>query len=150
MIGESAKNNDLFYTCSLIEYIARKTKNTKKYIVEKLGRDNISKIYDLASVYHCENIDKVADEFILECDIEIGSYDHILGCLYDVPSYFDIGKVYKRLIIMVSNNDESKYVDVLIEVMSSWIMEKFDNYNSSMYYENPSYIYACYEEGDVL
>lgn len=51
---------------------------------------------------------------------------------------------------MVSNNDESKYVDSLIEVMSSWIMEKFDNYNSSMYYENPSYIYACYEEGDVL
>lgn len=150
MIGESAKNNDLFYTCSLIEYIARKTKNTKKYIVEKLGRDNISKIYDLASVYHCENIEKVADEFILECNIENGTYDHISGCLYDVPSYFDIGKVYKRLIIMVSNNDESKYVDSLIEVMSSWIMEKFDNYNSSMYYENPSYIYACYEEGDVL
>ena len=23
------KNNDLFFTCSLIEYIARKTKNTK-------------------------------------------------------------------------------------------------------------------------
>ena len=150
MIGESEKNNDLFYTCSLIEYIARCTKNTKKYIVEKLGRDKISKIYDLASVYHCENIEKVADEFILECNIENGNYDHISNCMYDVPSYFDIGKVYKRLIIMVSDKDENKYVDSLIEVMSSWIMEKFDNYNSSMYYENPSYIYACYEEGDVL
>ena len=137
MIGESEKNNDLFYTCSLIEYIARCTKNTKKYIVEKLGRDKISKIYNLASVYHCENI-------------ENGNYDHISNCKYDVPSYFDIGKVYKRLIIMVSDKDENKYVDSLIEVMSSWIMEKFDNYNSSMYYENPSYIYACYEEGDVL
>lgn len=32
MIGEgreSKKDNDLFYTCSLIEYIARKTKNTR-------------------------------------------------------------------------------------------------------------------------
>ena len=31
MIGEgreSKKDNDLFYTCSLIDYIARKTKNT--------------------------------------------------------------------------------------------------------------------------
>ena len=26
---EPQKNNDLFFTCSLIEYIARKTKNTK-------------------------------------------------------------------------------------------------------------------------
>ncbi len=31
MIGEPQKENDLFYTCSLIEYIARKTKNTKKW-----------------------------------------------------------------------------------------------------------------------
>ena len=26
---EPQKNNDLFFTCSLIEYIARKTKDTK-------------------------------------------------------------------------------------------------------------------------
>ena len=43
MIGESQKENDLFYTCSLIEYISRKTKNTKKVIVEKLKKENIEK-----------------------------------------------------------------------------------------------------------
>ena len=61
-----------------------------------------------------------------------------------------IGKVYKRLIIMVCDNDENKYIDTTIEVLSSWIIEKIDNYNSSMYYENPSYIYACYKENKVL
>ena len=35
---EPKKNNDLFFICSLIEYIARKTKNTKKYVVGKLGK----------------------------------------------------------------------------------------------------------------
>lgn len=150
MIGENEKVNDLFYTCSLIEYIARKTKNTKKYVVDKLGKDKISKIYELASVYHSENIEKVAEEFIDSANIEVGSYDHVSNCKYNIPSYFDIGKVYKRLIVMVSNNNEDKYVDTLIEVLSSWIIEKIDNYNSSMYYENPSYIYACYEEGKVL
>lgn len=150
MIGENEKINDLFYTCSLIEYIARKTNNTKKCVVEKLGKDKISKIYELASVYHSENIEKVAEEFIESANIEVGSYDHVSNCKYNVPSYFDIGKVYKRLIVMVSNNDEDKYVDTLIEVLSSWIIEKIDNYNSSMYYENPSYIYACYEDGKVL
>ena len=149
MIGEPQKENDLFFTCSLIEYIARKTKNTKKTVVEKLRKKNITKIYELAEVYHCENIEKVSDEFIKKAGIKIGTYDIVSNCKYDVPTYWDIGKVYKRLIIMV-NNDETKYIDTLMEVLSSWIIEKIDNYNSSMYYENPSYIYACYMEGKVL
>lgn len=35
--------NNLFFVCSLIEYIARKTSNTKKYITEKLGYNTIKK-----------------------------------------------------------------------------------------------------------
>ena len=148
-MAETVEENNLFFACSLIEYIARKTKNTKELVVEKLGKENIRKIYELAEVYHCENIEKVSDEFIEETKINMGDYDIISKCEYDVPTYWDIGKVYKRLIIMV-NNDEKQYVNTLIEVLSSWIIEVIDNYNSSMYYENPSYIYACYEEGRVL
>ena len=51
---------------------------------------------------------------------------------------------------MVSDNKEDNYVDTLIEVLSSWIIERLDNYNSSMYYENPSYIYECYKSGSIL
>ena len=149
MTGESQKENDLFFTCSLIEYIARKTKNTKKTIIERLGKVNIDKIYELAEVYHSENIEQVADEFIEKANINEGNYDNISNCKHNVPTYWNIGKVYKRLIVMV-NNDENKYVDTLIKVLSSWIIEKIDNYNSSMYYENPDYIYECYVEGRVL
>ena len=34
---ESQKDNDLFYTCSLIDYIARKTKNKRVAVVDALG-----------------------------------------------------------------------------------------------------------------
>ena len=146
---ESKKDNDLFFICSLIEYIARKTKNTKEYIVEKLGKENIEKIYDLADVCHSENIEKVSDELIEKCKIEEGVYDIIAECKYRVPSYWEIGRVYQRLIKMLSKN-ETEYIDKLIEVLSSWIIKKIDNYNSSMYYENPSYIYECYVENKVL
>ena len=149
-MGEPQKENDLFFVCSLIEYIARKTNNTKKYIVEKLGKEKIQKIYDLAEVYHSENIEKVSDELIQEAKIENGNYDIISKCEYNVPTHWDIGKVYKRLIVMLCNNDEEKYIDTAIEVLTSWIIEKIDNYNSSMYYENPSYIYACYKENKVF
>lgn len=149
MIGEPQKENDLFFVCSLIELISRKTKNTKKTVVEKLGEQNIKKIYELAEIYHSESIEKVSDEFIERANIIVGKYDHITDCKYNIPTYWDIGKVYKRLIIMVDSNEEN-YTKTLIKVLSSWIIEKIDNYNSSMYYENPSYIYECYIAGKVI
>jgi len=148
-MGEPQNENDLFFVCSLIEYIARRTKNKKAYIVEKLGKQKIQKIYDLAEVYHSENIDKITDELIEEKRIETGNYDNILKCKYRVPTFWEIGRVYQNLILMLGNNEEV-YVDNLIEVLSSWIIEHIDNYNSSMFYENPSYIYACYIEKKIL
>lgn len=148
-MGENKEENDLFFTCSLIEYIARKTKNTKKYIVAKLGKSNIEKIYELAEVYHSENIEKVADELIEKAGIEQSNYDIISTCKYRVPTYWEIGKIYRTLILNVDNNPNN-YIKTLIEVLSSWIIEKIDNYNSSMYYENPEYIYECYKEGKIL
>lgn len=148
-MGESQKKNDLFFTCSLIEYIARKTKNTKKYIVEKLGKETIKKIYDLAQIYHSENMEKVSDEFIQKHEIKMGDYDVISRCNSKAPSFWELGRVYERLIIMI-NNSEEKYIDTLIKVLSSWIIEKIDNYNSSMYYENPSYIYECFIQEKIL
>lgn len=59
-------------------------------------------------------------------------------------------KYDKSVINKMVNPDRNKYVETTIEVLSSWIILHIDNYNSSMYYENPSYIYACYEEKEIL
>ena len=53
MIGEGRepkKDNDLFYTFSLIDYIARKTKNLRSYVVNQLGKQRLEKIYEYADV----------------------------------------------------------------------------------------------------
>ena len=71
------------------------------------------------------------------------------NCKNRVPSHFEIGAIYERLIKQISNSKED-YIDNLIKVLTSWIITKIDNYDSSMYYENPSYIYECYKEGKVL
>ena len=49
---ESRKDNDLFFTCSLIEYIARKTKNKRADVVNALGRKNIEKILKTECFYN--------------------------------------------------------------------------------------------------
>ena len=63
---EPQKDNALFFTCSLIDYIARKTTNNRADVVNALGKKRLEKIYDLADVYHCDNIDRVSYDFIAE------------------------------------------------------------------------------------
>ena len=153
MIGsgrEEKKDNDLFFTCSLIDYIARKTQNTRSDVVNKLGKERLEKIYDLADIYHCDNIDRVSDDFIEEADITPGTFDNEGECKYSIPSHWDIGKVYKRLIKQAAQSEKIGIIDALIKVYNSFISDKIDDYNSSVYYENPSYIFECYIENKML
>ena len=147
---EDAKDNDLFFTCSLIDYIARKTKNTRSDVVNALGKKRLEKSYELADVYHSDNIDRVSDDFIQEASIKNGEFDNVKECRYAIPSFWDIGKVYKRLVKSVAEEEKTGVVDALINVYNSFISSKIDDYNSSMYYENPSYLLECYLEGKVI
>lgn len=153
MVGEGRepkKDNDLFYTCSLIDYIARKTKNVRSYVVNKLGKERLEKIYDLADVYHCDNIERVCDDFVEEAGIEQGTFDNVGECDYSIPTYWDIGKVYKRLIKRVAENEKIDIISALEKVYNSFISPKIDDYNSSVYYENPEYIFECYRENKMI
>lgn len=147
---ESKKDNDLFFTCSLIDYIARKTKNTRKDIVNSLGKQRVEKIYGLADVYHSDNIDRVSQDFIKEAGIREGNFDNVGNCGYAIPTHWDIGKVYKRLVKMAAEDENISIVDALFKVYNSFISPKIDDYNSSVYYENPSYIFECYKENKML
>lgn len=147
---EPAKDNDLFFTCSLIEYIARKTKNTRVEIVNALGKKRLEKIYNLADVYHSDNIERVSDDFIRAAGIKTGNFDNVEECKYAIPTHWDIGKVYKRLIKAVAECEKTEVIDALIKVYNSFISRKIDDYNSSMYYENPSYLLECYLENKVI
>lgn len=147
---ENPKENDLFFTCSLIDYIARKTKNKRVDVVNQLGKKRIEKIYDLADIYHSDNIDRVSDDFINEAGIEPGNFDNVKECVYTIPSHWDIGKVYKRLIKGVAEVEKKGMIEALWNVYHSFISGKIDDYNSSMYYENPSYLLECYLENKVI
>ena len=129
---EAAKDNDLFFTCSLIDYIARKTRNTRADVVNMLGAEKIEKIYDLADIYHSDNIERVSDDFIREAGIKNGEFDNVNECNYAIPSHWDIGKVYKRLIKAVAEHEKIGIIEALFKVYNSFLSTKIDDYNSSM------------------
>jgi hypothetical protein len=147
---EEREENNLFFLCSLIEYIARKTNNRKSAVVNSLGKTELQHIYDLADIYHCENLDKISDELINKHHIINGSFDPVAKSRYSVPSFWDIGKVYHRLIYAAAKREKSPVMDALLEVYNSWLCEKIDDYNCSAYYESPDYLEESYFAGTML
>lgn len=146
---EDPKENDLFFTCSLIEYIARKTKNKRSDVANMLGKTLIVKIYDLADVYHSDNIDRVSDDFIEAAGITPGTFDNIACAKYAVPSHWDMGKVYKRLILGISREKKLDIIDALFAAYNSFVSEKIDDYNSSFYYDAPQNILNAYLYNEI-
>jgi hypothetical protein len=147
---EKKEHNDIFFVCSLIEYIGRKTKNHRDIVVNAIGKEKLNHIYDLADVYHSENIDKLSDELIEQHNIPTGTFDNVAAGRYAIPTHWDIGKVYKRLIVDIVVKQEKDRIDTLVEVYNSWLSPMLEDYNSSLYYENPGYLYESYNEGEVL
>ena len=92
------ERNDYFYVCSLIEYIARETKNHRGYIVKCIGQEGIENLLYDAEVNHCLSFEQVCDEVVEVYKIKEGKFDTISECQYDVPSFLDIGKLYSIMI----------------------------------------------------
>lgn len=142
------EKNDFFYVCSLIEYIARQTKNKRRVIVEALGREGIEKqLYD-AEINHCLSFEQVSDELISQYKITNGDFDTITDCKYAVPSFMDIGKLYSIMIEDCAGSGEE--VAELINIFSSFISDEISDFQTDVYYQNPSYLECSYRAGYLL
>ena len=143
------KNNSaLFFTCSLVEFIGRETKNKRQDILNYLGKEDVSRIFKYADVFHCEPIEKVAEDFIERNSIVQGEFDNVAACKYTVPDYWDIGEVFERLIEDIYK--EAEVIKGIFEIYQSWIADKILNFNSDLYYQSREYIAICYREGKII
>lgn len=142
------ERNDLFYVCSLIEFIGRRTNNRRGAVVDKLGVSGIEKLLYDAPVNHCLSFEQVSDEVIEDYQIETGSFDTISGCQYSIPSFTAIGKLYSDLI-----QDTEKEKDLssgLMSVFRSFLSDEISDFQTGIYFENPSYLTESYFAGYLL
>ncbi len=140
-------NSDLFFCCSLIEYIGRECKLKRVDVINKLGKECVKKIYQNADILHCEPIEKTADVYISLFDIKEGNFDNIKTCEYEIPDYWTIGEVYARLI---EDMDGEDIVKTIFEVYSSFISDSISNYNTDFYYQSREYILECFKSNKIL
>ena len=92
----------------------------------------------------------MSDELIEKHHLEEGYFYNVSSARYTIPSHWDIGKVYQRLILDLAHATDGNIIDTLMVVYNSWITRKIDNYNCSMYYESPGYLFESYRKGAVL
>ena len=140
---EDITENYLFFVCSMIERVARHIKQRNKYVVNKIGYDNLLRQLSIAETLHSENPLQVVDDWTDEFQLENGSFDITdvdKELCTNIPTPLDMGKVYMRLILQ-TRLDAEDYAQGIIRVYNDDICETIDNYNSSAYYE-PSYFIA--------
>lgn len=146
------EENNLFYVCSLIEYIGRKTKNRRGDIVAAMDDDCLRHQLDYADVNHSLPFERVSDELIAECGIKDGAYDTISGCQYSIPSETSIGRVYSTLIedSMDAEGSSLSVVEAVRKVFGSFIVDEISDFANGVYCENPSYLRESYKAGRLL
>lgn len=146
---EDVTENDLYFVCYMIEKVSRQIKQPNKYVVNKMGYNELAKKLSSANVLHCQNPLQTSAEWIDEYSLEHGSFDVSAVDPYyceKIPTETQMGKVYKRLILntMLINED---YAQAIIRVYNNDICHTLDNYNCSAYYEPSPYIARSYFEG---
>ena len=146
---EEITMNDLYFICYMIERVARHIKQKNSYVVNAIGRDELYHLLSCANVLHCENPEKVEDDWIRDYELKEGDFDITkvdpeLATI--IPTPLDMGEVYQRLIADTLSKKED-LVDGIIRVYNDSICDVIDNYNCSAFYE-PSYVIArAYQDG---
>ena len=142
------RKDDIFYVCTLIEYIARETRNHRKDIIAYFDKDDLSRQLRLAEVNHSLSFEQVSDELIEEYNISNGNFDTVAECKYTVPSITSIGRVYQMLVLAVCKDDNVE--QAMIVVFSSFISDEISDFNSNVYYSYPDYLRCSYLNGMML
>lgn len=146
---EIIDTDDVYFVCYMIERVARHLKQKNKYVVNAIGTDGLYHLLSCAKAMHCENPQKVEQDWIDAYGLKKGSFDIAAvdpALAGRIPTALDMGAVYQRLICDTLSTKED-FVDGILRVYNDSICDVIDNYNGSAFYE-PSYVVArAYQMG---
>ncbi len=140
---EEIEFDDLYFICYMIERVARHIHQRNRYVVNKIGKNELYRLISCAKSLHCENPLQVEQYWIDDYNLENGEFDIAdvdIELAEIIPAATQIGKVYARLVRDTLNSHEN-YVDGIFRVYNNDICDVIDNYNCSAFYE-PSYVIA--------
>ena len=138
--------DNVFFFCYLVELLMRHTLNSKPEIIKHMSRDYVLNILENEECYHVLPKERLICEQVEELKILKGRFNPVDKALYRVPPVTAMARLYAKLIFMMDGD----VVDNIFKVFSSDICNFIDDYNSSLYYENPEYIKECILVGEII
>ena len=145
---DEKRKDDIYYVCTMIEFVARATKNRRKDVIARLSKRNIEHQLKVAEVNHCLSFEQVSDEWIEQYEIKTGNANEIDNCRYAIPSATSIGRVYQQLVLAIMKGED--VAQAIMDVFTSFISDEISNFNTNVYYSNPDYLRCSYEAGFLL
>ncbi len=116
--------------------------------MKQIGLEGLRRQLKDAEVNHCLSFEQISDELIERYGIDEGDFETVERCKYKVPDYVDIGKLYATIIEDVLNDEP--YENGIYKVFDSFLSDMISDYNSDLYYQNPSYLEQSYLAGELL
>lgn len=77
-------------------------------------------------------------------------FDNVADCDYAIPSYWDNGNVYRRLIKIVAMDEQIDVIDAVVKVYHSIVSLKSMIITDAFIMNNPNYIFECYKQNKML
>ena len=132
------------------EYLTKKAIDTVKSSDYTVGSTRAIDLFDDVNNKLAFNVKDLLDK--LEKGVDLA----IEGNTVSILSTGDPGfSGVLNTVLRIANDknfpkEKIEVIDALIKVYNSFLSGKIDDYNSSVYYENPSYLFECYEENKIL
>lgn len=82
----SVNKDDLFFVCTMIEYVSRTTHNRSRDVVARMSDEELMHQLRVANVNHCLSFEQVCDEWLNSFEVKEGNFDNISSCKYKVPA----------------------------------------------------------------
>lgn len=138
--------DNIYFMCYFMEKLGRELRVSKTDIMKNMDREFFLNMTEYEDVYHSLSMDQLLDEQGDKLGLIKGRHNRVDTCNFRVPRVRSMAKLYMRLIYRMDED----VTDAFFKVMNSPITDYIDDYNSSLYYENPDYIADCIKEGKII
>ena len=139
-------DHGLVFTCGFIEHVGRVCGIKRSVAVEAFGHDNISRLYNLADVFHSQSLEDNFIDWEERVTFPRGDYNTHINAQFRVPSEYAVGKVFARLIQELDLSP----VDGIFSVYNSFIADLICDYSNHVIFTPINELALSYREGALI
>ena len=145
--------DNLVFTGTIVEILARETANMRSHVMNCLGKDNLYHIYRTADVWHCLPMERVLEEVIADfCDTPLAEGNNPIwkSTMYKLVEKPRVAaKIIPRMVERLAS-DVNEAFDLWWDLYHSWMEHDLFDFDDIVYWQSTEYHLESYQNNDWL